>query len=621
MKKFTKFQKQIIAIVSVLLVAALCFGAYFIFFNGEKELTASFAFNDEELSAIKKLGRTNFTFAAEKGKATAEEAYMMRLAEGYASVNKKVTVSYGVDDEKCQVIRGTDSYVVDMEKSFIRREDGTAYASTVRAFFNVSLFGDDFGIGTEALPGFNLYGDMVNSAGAAYIYDPIERADIKYVYVKNQHDELTFIPLNGTFYLKDSVMDLNTSVSATLVAAVRAPVATEIIELKYKDDAEYKKLLASYGLDDDEKLNAAILIEDDDGNASYLKVGKALTDGTGFYSLCHSKKDRIYVMQQSISNYILVPKEKFLIANYGTPLENLSSVFSTITDIEIGIGEEEPLTAVFMTEEDKKNHPLNYSWKITGPDRFISGEFDYALPNFGNIGDLLNALCALSSDTVVSAEADEKALKEYGLDTPYRTYSWVHKGKDNDTRCTVHFSKVTEDGYIYVYGVKENLKENTKDVIGISRMLKSAFAYLEYGAMDYVDTKLFTQYFDKLDSMSFTRNGVEYVMNFTKDKNDLVTSARINGKETDLLSCRNFYKNLLHCYVLGEYEGEGDAPKELLEISLKVGGKTTVLSFGRISNMKAYCLVNGKTEYEMNYVLLETLIANADALIAGEVIK
>ncbi len=620
MKKFTKFQKQIIAIVSVLLVAGLCFGAYFIFFDKDTELTASFPFNAEELKAAKKLGRTNFTFAAEKGKATTEEAYMMHLAEGYASVNKKVSVSYGVDDEACQIISGGKTYVVDMDKEFIRREDGTAYASTVRAFFNNSLFGKDFGITTEALPGFNLYGDMVNSSGGAYIYDPIQRENIKYIYVKNQYDELTFIPESGTFYLLDSVMDLNTSVSATLVAAVRSPVATNIIPLEYKTDAEYNKLLADYGLDDDEKLNAAILIEDDDGNASYLKIGKALSDGTGFYALCHGKKDRIYVMQQSISNYILVPKEKFLIANYGTPLEDLALVYSTVTDIEIGIGEDEPLKAVFMTDEEKKNHPINYSWKITGPDRFISGEFDYALPEFGNIGDLLNTLCAMSSDTVVSATVDDESLKEYGLDTPYRSYSWLHKGKEEDIRCTVHFSKPTDDGYLFVYGIKENVTEKEKEVLGISRIAKSKFAYLDYTVMDYLDTKLYTQYFDRLDTMSFTRNGTEYVVNFTKDSAGLVTAARINGKDTDLLSCRNFYKNLLHCYVLGEYKGE-DSPKELLEISLTANDKTAVLSFGRISNMKAYCLVSGKTEYEMDYVLLETLIANVDALIAGEVIK
>ena len=619
MKKLTKFQKQIIGIGAVLVVAALCFGAYFIFFDKDSEAKPSFSFTAEELTAIKGLDeRATFTFSAEKGKASAEESYMMSLAEGYASVNDKVKVVYGKGDDTCVLSVNGKTVTVDVKTAFKTRKDGTPYSTTVRALFNEAMLGKKIVDEYVALPGYNLYGDMVNSAGLAYVYDPVERKDLKYVYIKNRHDELTFIPLNGTFYLADSIMDLDTSTTATMVAAVRAPVATDVIELKYKDDKEYAELLKTYGLDSEESATAIILIEDNDGNASYIRVGKALTDGTGFYAYCNGKKDRIYVMQQSISNYILIPKESFLIANFGTPLKELTDVFSSITDIEIGVGDEEPIKAVLMTDEDKKNHPINYSWKITAPDRFISGDYDYALPNYGNMGDLLNALCALSSDEVMSAEVNEESLEKYGLKAPYRTYSWLYKG---ETRCTVYFSNATEDGYIYVYSVKENVKEGTKDTIGISRIKKTAFAYLDYTALDYVDTKLFTQYFDKLDSMSFSRGGVDYTMTFEKDKEGAVTAAKINGRDADLLSCRNFYKNFIHCYVLDEYVTEGEKPKELLKISATIGGKKTEISFGRISNMKAYCLVNGKSEYVMEYDLLETLISNVDALINGEVIK
>lgn len=618
MKKLNKFQKQLIGIGAVLLVAALCFGSYFIFFDKEEEVKPSFPFTDAELTAIKALDKkATFTFSAEKGKASAEVAYMMGLAEGYASVNDKVKVVFGKGTDHCSLSVGDKTVTVDVKASFKTRKDGTPYSTTVRALFNEAMLGEKIVGDYVALPGYNLYGDKVNSSGIAYIYDPIERADIKYVYIQNQHDKLTFIPLDGTFYLADSIMDLDTSTTATMVAAVRAPIATNVIDLNYDNDKEYAALLKSYGLDSEESATAIILLEDKDGNASYIRVGKALSDGTGFYAYCNGKKDRIYVMQQSISNYILIPKESFLIANLGTPLKELTDVFSTITDIEIGIGEDEPIKAVLMTDEDKKNHPINYSWKITAPDRFISGDYGYALPNHGNMGDLLNSLCALSSDEVMAAEVTDEALEKYNLKTPYRTYSWLHKG---ETRCTVYFSKATEDGYIYVYSVKENVKEGTKDTIGISRIKKTAFAYLDHTALDYLDTKLFTQYFDKLDSMSFTRNGVDYTMTFEKDKEGAVTSAKINGREADLLSCRNFYKNFIHCYIIDEYSSE-EKPKELLRISATIGGKKTEIAFGRISNMKAYCLVNGKSEYVMEYDLLETLISNVDALIKGEVIK
>jgi len=182
-------------------------------------------------------------------------------------------------------------------------------------------------------------------------------------------------------------------------------------------------------------------------------------------------------------------------------------------------------------------------------------------------------------------------------------------------------SKADEKGYIYVYSIKETVKDGKKNVLGIAKVKNTAFTFLEYTPLDFLDTKLFTQYFDRMDSMSFRRNGVDYHMTFTKDKEGTVTSAKINGKEADLLSCRNFYKNFIHCYFIEEYEEEGDAPKELLMVSATVGGKKTEISFGRISSMKAYCLINGKLEYVMEYSLLETLINNVESLIKGEVIK
>ncbi len=619
MKKFNKFQKQIIGIVAVLVVAALCFGAYFIFFDKDGEEKISFPFTEEELAAIKAFeGKATFSFHAEKGKANAAEAYMMRLAEGYASANEKIKVRFDACDEPCVLTVGGNDFAVETEGMFKEREDGTVYASSVRAFFNRHLLGDELGAAMEPLDGFNLYGDRVNSAGYAYIYDPIERNDIKYIHVKNRHDELTFIPIDGTFYLQDSIMDLDTATTATLVAASRAPVSTSVIDLEYETEEEYKSLMKGYGLDSEESATAIILVEDKDGNASYIRVGKNLSDGTGFYAYCNGKKDRIYVMQNSIANYILIPKESFLIANFGTPLKDLTDVFSTITDIELHLGGEEPIKAVLMTDEDKKNHPINYSWKIVGPDKYISGDYDYALPNYGNMGDLLNALCALSSDEVVAAEATEEALKKYGLDTPYRSYSWLHEG---ETRCTVHMSKADEDGNIYVYSVKETVKDGKKNVLGIAKVKKTDYTFLDYTPLDFLDTKLFTQYFDKMDGMAFRRNGVDYHMTFTKNKEGTVTAAKINGKEADLLSCRNFYKHFIHCYFIEEYEAEGEAPKELLMVSATVNGKKTEISFGRLSSMKAYCLINGKVEYVMEYSLLETLIKDVEALIKGEVIK
>lgn len=609
-KKPTKFQKQIIVLCCLLLAAAACFAVYLVRSSAEKgdggeELP--YAFSDKETEAIRAFGGdAAFAFKAEKGGADAKTAPLMRLAEGYSALNGRIKVRYGSGGADCALTVNGKESVADMDALFKTLDDGTPYATDARAFFNTALFGDALGAGTDALDGFDLDGDRVNSAGFAYLYGPVERDDIKYINVVNEYDELTFIPLNGVFYLADTSMDLSTAVSSTLVAAVRAPVAAG----KVQDPGD----LSEYGLGEGQKETATVLMEDNDGNGYYLRIGKRLTDGSGYYAVCYGK-DTVYILPSSISNYILVPKESFLVANYGTPLEQLTDVFHKIDDIVINFGDD-IFRAELMSDTEKQNHAVNYTWKVTAPGRFVSKAYGYALPDYGVLGDLFNALCALSTEDVEEADVDDAALQKYGLDEPDRSYSWLY---DGTTRCTVYFSKPNGDGDYYVYSVKEQVKTGEKATVGIGVVDGASFAYGGYKLTDYLDSSLYVQYFDRLDGMEFTRNGESYRVTLEKDDEGVVQTARLNGEEVDLTSCKNFYRGLLHCSVLEEYEG--DAPAETFSLSVTSGGKTVSFTFGRVSSMKAYCAVDGKAGYVMDYELYETLVTGADKLIAGEKIE
>lgn len=610
MKKLTKFQKQLIAIACLVLAFAVCLTVYLVR-NGDEpeEIKPSYAFTGAELDAIKGFeGAAQFTFRDEKGKADSVAAAYMRLADGYASVNSAITVRYGEGDKTCVLTVNGAEYVPDDDKLFSALEDGTVYATDARAYFNTALFGSDLGAVTDALDGYDLDGDSVNSAGYAYLYGPIERSDIKYIYVKNQYDELTFVPIDGVFYLSDTDLDLATAVTATLVAAVRSPVASAKVA--------NPGALAEYGLDSEENATASIIIEDKSGNAYYLRIGKAASDGSGYYAQCYGK-DIVYILPSSISNYILIPKESFLVAEFGTPLDQLTDVYTKVDDITVGF-EDEIFKAELMTETEKENHPINYSWKVTAPSRFASEAFGYALPSYGNIGDVFNTLCSLSTEDIAEADINEETLEQYGLATPYRTYSWLYEG---ETRCTVYFSEANADGSFYVYSVKEDVESGDKKTVGIGVVAASAFPYTEYTLMDYLDTNLYTQYFDKLDGMEYVLNGETYKITLKYNDEGTVESAKLNGKDADLSSCKNFYRGLLHCQVLDEYETDGDLPAEIFNIKVTSGGKTTEISFGRISAMKVLCIVDGKAMYTMDYGLYEILVSGAEKLAAGETVE
>lgn len=611
MKNLTKFKKQLIAIGCLALVAVACLAVYAVRSgkDSDEEIKPTYAFNEAELEAIKAFkGKASFTFKGEKGKADDFVAAYMRIAEGYASVNKKIKVEYGKGSDDCALtVNGTKS-VPDKKALFKLLEDGTPYATDARAFFNTALFGKDLGAVTDALSGYNLDGDRVNNAGYPYLYGPLDRKDLKYVYVENEFDKLTFVPVDGSFYLADTSMDMATATVSTLVAAARAPVASGKVENPTK--------LSDYGLDSVENATATLIVQDKNDKAYNIRIGKMLADGSGFYALCHGKDD-VYILPGNIANYMLVPKEKFLVANYGIALSQPTEVYQKVNELAVNLGED-LVKAEFMSESEKANHPINYTWKITAPGRLVSEAYGYSLPNYGNIGDVFNALCALSSEDIVEADVTEEALKKYGLDTPYRSYSWLHEGK---TRCTVYFSKPGEDGSYYVYGVKETVKSGEKKTIGISTVKAEAFPYIGYETLDYLDTQLYTQYFDKLDWIKFTRDGKEYSIDIKKKSDGTVESATLNGKAADLTSCRNFFRGVLHCKILEEYNSTEEQIPEIFNVKLCSGGKVTEISFGRISSMKAYCLVDGKAQYVMDYNLFETLVGGADKLIAGEKVE
>ena len=615
MKKLTKFQKQLTAVICLLVLAAVCFTIYAVRANrSEAEKPEPlYPFTDEEIQAIEDFdGKAVFSFRAKQGQADAKTAVYMHLADGYASVSGRITVKYGEalkDGRECVLSVNGKEYIPDSDSLFSVLEDGTPYASGARAYFNTALFGESLGAERDALEGFDLDGDRVNSAGRPYLYGPLERSDIKYIYVENKYDKLTFVPVDGVFYLADTEMDNSTAVVATLVAASRAPYAIGKVE--------NPKELAAYGLDSDEHAEATLLMQDKKGEAYFIRIGSALKDGSGYYAWCHGKKS-VYIMPPNIANYILVPKEKFLVANYGTALERREDVYRKLDDIVINL-DGETIKAELMTDEEKANHAINYSWKITEPERFASESYGYALPNFGTMGDIFNALCALHTDVVVEADPDSAAFEKYGLDKPQRSYSWVF---DGEVRCTVYISKPDADGSMYAYSVKEGLKSGRKITLGIGRVEEKDFPYMNCRLLDYLDSKLFTQYFDDMEKIEFTCKGSSYRIDIVRDAEGAPESAFLNGKDVDLDSCRRFYQNgILHCTILDEYDAEGGIPEEIFRISLTFKGKKDEFVFGRLSSVKAHCLANGKAQYVVEYPMLETMMSLAERLAAGEKIE
>lgn len=641
MKNLTKFQKQLIGIVTVAVVAAVLFAVYAIRApkgddkDKEPALSLNYAFTAPEKQALADYeGTAVFTFKAEQGKADVKTAYIMALAADYAALSDNITVKYGSGTDDCAITADGKTTVIrsDDEGLFKLLEDGTPYAFTARARFNTAIFGDPKGAEIEALKGYDLDGDVINSGGNIVLYT-IGKSykDVALAVVEkydgHEKSETTFYTYKDSIYIQNyESMTVDSTTAALVMSFARSPVAVGKVENPADD-------LSLYGLDD-ENLTATLKVIDKDENVHFLRIGKALPDGSGGrYVMCDDKK-HIYMSSNYVS-YALAEKETFLTASYGFAIQNNTDVYTLISDMWVQI-DEDLVKLDLLTEEEKEQYSLNYTWKLTSPSRFVYDECGYAIGNIYNVGDVFIALSNLEAGTLVSADVNEATLKEYGLDKPYRSYSWVYGGL---VRCTVHFS--TPDpatGDMYVYAVHDYFKTDGDEAvyedgvpvieqsytIGIGKIADSDFSgqnisYINLTAVQYINENLFLEFFSNLDRLVFVKDGKESVFTFSKSEGATV-AAKLDGESVDLQSVKYLYTAVTSCAVLGEYEVD-TLPEESLRVILTVDGTETVISLTRVSTTKVYCTVNGKGKYYVSYDNLETLLSYYEIVLSGGTIQ
>lgn len=637
-KTLTKFQKQIIGIVAVLAVTAVLFTVYSLRApkddgndteeSAEPQISFNYGFSEQELEALGGFsGTAEFCFAADKGKADALVAPLMALADDYAAAAEGISVSFGKgDNDMSLTVNGVKTVIdIDAEGMFRFLEDGTPYAFSARSVINTALFGGTLDVAeAEPLSGYDLDGDVINSGGNIELYSLGSSVkDLEYVVLDNEYGETRLIVLDGSVYVNNAEgMTINSTTAMFLLSFARVPVAVG----KVQDPTDK----AAYGLDSESAV-CTLIVADSDENVHTLIIGDVLPDGTGRYMLCDDR-EHIY-MSNAYIEYALQPAESFLSADYGEAFSSSSTVFDAIDDITVDFGDE---TVVIkqLTDEETAQFTLNYSWKVLAPDRFVDDNIGFALSNYYRISDLFyssssssgeasGGLTSLSSSEIVSAKATDEAIEKYGLDDPYRVFSWV---QDGNLRCTVYFGTPDGNGDMYVYGTKETVEKNNDGeytvkasvTLGIGVVNLNDYPNVAMEPVEYVNDALYAEYASSLSSITFERGDRNDKLTFIKDDNGKIDSIKLNGSKTDRQSALYLYKDILSCSVLGEYDG--DVPEPDLTVTLTKDGVDTVITFARVTTVKVFCTVNGKGLYYISYSDFETLIADYESVLAGEIV-
>ena len=635
MKKLSKFQKQVIAVCAVAFLATVLFAAYLIFKPEEapkaekpKEIKLNYSFTSEEETALKAFKDTaKFSFKAEKGMADEKTAPLMALAEDYAAVNNKITVSYnsGDSDMTLSVGKKTESFDLETDIEYYTNEDGALYAFNARALINTVLFGSDLGVEKQHFKGFDKDGDMLNMGGNILMFSMGSKyTELEFVQITNEHGEVTFYsePKTGTpCIIGAEAMMVDSSAAITLMSFAQNPIATGKLENPEED-------LAVYGLDSDENATATILVATDENTYRTVRIGKALPDGSGYYALCddvnNKFKPRIY-KTSSYASFATARMEDYLSAEYGVPLAELTDVFTAIDDMTVTIGDEEVKISK-LSEAEKKELAVNYSWKVTAPDRYIHSERGYALSNFYNVGDLFNALSALKSSNIEVALPKEADLEKYGLDKPYRSYRWTVYDL---VTCHVHMTKPDDNGQIYLYGTIDYYDKDSdtsfSETLGIGVIDAASFSnqdkvcYVDFTPLNFIDNKLFTDYIKAVDKISVTKDGETHVFRLAKDEKGDIVSASLDDRNADLQSVRRFYVDIIHPVIIGEYSGNVPEATDVT-ITLTRGKEDTTLAFTRLNSVEVYVTVNGQGSYLVNFKDLDPILQSYEILLDGGVV-
>ena len=634
MKKLSRFQKQLIAAAVVLAVALALFAVY-MFNKPEEEAevqkapTLNYGFNTEEEAALNAFnGSAVFTFSAEKGKADEKTAAIMNLAADYAAMNSGISLVFGNGDELCTVkLNGkVTATVKDGEVECYYNEEEKLYAvSGIRYAFNMAVFGDSLGISQEekmALPGFDTKGNTLNKGGNIVLFS-----------LGNEYGELAFVELSNkqskevVFYVDEDTglpaiigaegMDVNQASAVFLMSFAQNPVAIATVDNPGD--------LSEYGLDSDENAEATILVAVSETEFRRIRIGKAAPGGNGYYALCDDKnndyRDIVYILDAT-SSYALFSMEQFLTASYGIALDDNNELFTAIDDMTITINGEE-MKFEKLTKEESALYSISYFWKVTEPERFVDKEKGYALSGFYNVSDVFFALSTLQSSDIKVALPTEEDLAEYGLDNPYRSYSWVVY---DNIRCTVHMTEPDDNGKFYAYGYRDVLGKNGyRENLGIGSVSVSSFSnpdgvcYATYEAINFIHSQLFTDYIDALDSMTFIRNGETHVFKFKKEDGK-ITSVTLDGKKTDLQSVRHLYVSSIDPIITGEYAGDVEAGKDVTVI-FDCDGVKTEMSYTRLNSVEVYVLLNGTGKYTVNYKHLAPIIENLETILGGGTIS
>jgi hypothetical protein len=437
----------------------------------------------------------------------------------------------------------------------------------------------------------------------------MDASDVVSVVAENENGTFTYY--HDTETGKDTTgikeldgLELDSNMVSDLASDASQLTAYKLVEEDASD-------LEKYGLSEP---IAKFTVTFTDGGERTFEIGDTAPQNRYCYFKEADSND-VYMMLYSTVQYYTYGKESFVETTLlETPDDDMPD-FGTLTIARTSYDYD----MVFQQDSEEVNSKV--SENMASQQVMTSPIFSYL--NVDTATDMLYGLYGLTAAEAVEVFPDEDALKEYGLDDPQTTVTFVGDGYDYTLTIGNEYHELNDDGeeqtsvsayYCYFEGV------SGKDCIW--KIDASALPWVTLEPGDVVTSMMTWNMVTDVDNIKVYGDDVDDIemsptVEEDEDGDEDLASVTVNGNEADVETFKSFYMYILTCptseLIFDLPEGN---PYLTLEINCE-GDDSDVIEFYKDTERRSIAVLNGKTPYRIKTSWTDRMVQNAEAVRDG----
>lgn len=449
----------------------------------------------------------------------------------------------------------------------------------------------------DALPTL-IDGEVLGPQNRIFIMEYIKNDNISEINIHNEYGDFGIIynEEDDEYYIKDEPnATYNQESMQYLMSAAGYTLAIERIAT---ENIEYSE----YGLDM-ESSPAWYTISDRKGNTHKLFIGDRIPSNAGYY-VKYDGRDAVYVLDSSISDYLLAPVEAIISPLLAFPMGQ--STYYLANNIILTKDDEVFIAMEYIPDEERIASGSPYLHRMLKP-------FGYT-PNDSNYLDVLALFGEYTGISTLKYKPSEEDLEKYGLTNPKYCFYFEYKKFPSE----IWFSEKNENGNFYAYTPVFNL---------ITEVEYDNADWLEWNLLEWLQRPIFQENIRYVKNITVESEKESYNFELTYGTDSLVKAVETNSKTTiaDLDNFKQFYMSLLMTSYLDYAELDEAEVEELVEngayLTLTFNmttGKTLEYKFYPYESRKSYYTLNGEGHFYIVRDRMIKIIDDAARVLAGE---